>query len=357
MWAEMKPSYKPRKIQPAPQRLVSHGKFSFGTFSSQFQRVNLLEAPRAFAIPLPRPLLSFRLKEWQAFQLGNQRYFMLVVLYNAKVSALTQFIVYDKQEKKRYHFERMLPSWEVKVPGSLWEGQQRYGKDGCLIELISQLKQGRFYINVEVRSQKGLPDMVGHFEAFHDEGLVEPIVVSIPFNKNRGVYSHKCLMPMQGSLSIGDEKIEFLRQESFAIIDDHKGFYPYVMKYDWVTGAGFDKKGQLTGFNLTDNQSLAPEKYNENCLWLNGKLHLLPPVKFQRPKGVEGDWVIRDQYGMVDLVFRPVSMGKIDMNFLLLKVKYRGPFGYCNGFVKNSSGHRVEIKDYFGMGEDKYVRG
>ncbi|MBM3149128.1 MAG: DUF2804 family protein, partial [Chloroflexi bacterium] len=95
MWAEMKPFYKPRKIQPAPQSLVRVGKFSFGTFSSQFQRVNPLEAPRAFAFPLPRPFLSFRLKEWQAFQLGNQRYFMLVVLYNAKVSALAQFIVYD----------------------------------------------------------------------------------------------------------------------------------------------------------------------------------------------------------------------------------------------------------------------
>jgi len=243
------------------------------------------------------------------------------------------------------------------VPSSIWDARQSYRDKNCSIELISNLDKGRFYIAIKASGYKELPDIEGNFEAFHDKGLVEPIVVSIPFGKNRGMYSHKCLMPMQGSLSIDGKKTEFLRKESFAIIDDHKGFYPYVMKYDWATAAGFNDKGKLVGFNLTDNQSTDPERYNENCLWLDGNLHLLPPVKFERPDGVEGNWLIRDSYGMVDLVFKPDTMGTIDMNFLILKVKYRGPFGYCNGFVKDSSGNRVEIKDYFGMGEDKYVRG
>jgi hypothetical protein len=70
-----------------------------------------------------------------------------------------------------------------------------------------------------------------------------------------------------------------------------------------------------------------------------------------------GDWSIRDQHGMVDLVFKPVMAGEINMNALVLKVRYRGPFGYCNGLIISPSGNKVEINGFFGMGEDKYVRG
>jgi hypothetical protein len=164
-------------------------------------------------------------------------------------------------------------------------------------------------------------------------------------------------MPMQGSLMLGREKIEFKRNESFAVIDDHKGFYPYEMKYDWVTTAGYDDKGRLVGFNLTDNQSIDAEKYNENCLWVDGKIVLLPPVKFDRPQGVEGEWQIHDRYGMVDLYFKPVDMGKIDMNIGILKVKYFGPYGYLRGTVSDRSGARLDFNRYFGMGEQKYIRG
>jgi len=349
--------YRQRELQTAPDNLVTDGEFVFGTFSTQFKNVNPLKADKPLGVWLPEPFLDFRLKEWQAFQFGNERWFMLAVLYNAKVSALAQFIVYDKERNKKYLFEKILAPWKVKVPASIWEGSQSYRDRDCSIEIVSALAKGRFYINICIRDQKGLPDMEGHFEAIHYEGLVAPIVVSIPVGRNRGVYSHKCLMPMQGSLVLGGEKTEFLRTDSFTIIDDHKGFYPYALKYDWVTTAGRDEKGRLIGFNLTDNQTIDVEKYNENCLWVDGRLDLLPPVKFDRPQGVDGEWIIKDRYGLVDLSFTPVSMGRIDMNILALKVDYFGPLGYFSGTVRDSSGVSLDFTRYFGMGEKKYVRG
>jgi hypothetical protein len=349
--------YPTRELLTARQSLVTGGKFHFGTFKNQFREVNPLDAKNPLGYWLPRPFISFRLKEWQAFQLGNERWFILAVLYNAKVSALAQFIAYDKENKKKYIFEKIMPSWKIHVPGSIWDANQAYRDKDSFIEIGSHLGKGRFYINVKVNGNRVTPAIEAHFETFHDSGIVEPIVVSIPFGKNRGAYSHKCLMPMQGSMSIGEEKVIFTRGKSFAFMDDHKGFYPYVMRYDWLTAAGYDEQKQLTGFNLTDNQSIDPEKYNENCLWVNGKLNLLPAVKFSRPHGDMGDWGIRDQHGMVDLVFKPVMAGEINMNALVLKVRYRGPFGYCNGLIKSPSGNKVEINSFFGMGEDKYVRG
>jgi hypothetical protein len=349
--------YAQRDLLTAPDSLVTGGKFNFGTFKTQFRNVNPLEAKKPLGFWMPRAFLNFRLKEWQAFQLGNERWFILVVLYNAKISALTQFIAYDRETRTRYHFEKMLPSWIVKVPASIWDSDQNYRDKHNFIQIVSQLGKGRFYINAKIGHARRLPDIEAHFETFHEEGLVEPIVVSIPLGENRAIYSHKCLMPMQGSMSIGNEKVTFLKGKSFALIDDHKGYYPYVMKYDWVTAAAYDDEKRLIGFNLTDNQSVDSARYNENCLWVNGKLNLLPPVKFTRPYGAMGDWKIKDEYGMVDLLFKPVSMGEINMNLLFLKVKYRGPFGYCNGFIKDASGNRIDVNGYFGMGEEKYVRG
>jgi hypothetical protein len=349
--------YAQRELLTAPERLVEKGRFNFGTFGDQFKTVNPLDAKNPLGPCAPRFFLDFRLKEWQAFQLGNERWFILVILYNAKVSALAQFIAYDKRSKKRYVFERMLSPWKVRIPGSIWSSSQCYEDDGCLIEMANYLGKGRFYINVKTKDCGTAPDMEGHFEMFHDQGVVEPMVVSIPFGVNRGMYSHKCLMPMQGTLHIEGERTAFVRGQSFALMDDHKGFYPYIMKYDWLTAAGYDEQKRLIGFNLTDNQSIDPGNYNENCLWANGRLNLLPPVSFSRPEGDMGEWRIKDNYGMVDLVFKPESAGEINMNWVLLKVRYRGPFGYCAGTVRDSSGAEVRIDDYFGMGEEKYLRG
>ncbi len=349
--------YVERDLSPAPSRLVSEGKFKFGTFNTQFATVNPLDAVRPLGYKAPRALVRYRLKEWQAFQLGNRRWFMLVVLYDARFSGLAQFIAYDRQEQKRYMFSRMLPPGSIRVPSSIWDGRQSYSRAGNSIEIISRLELGRFYINIRLKGGQRLPPIEAAFETLHEDGMVEPIVVSIPFGSNRGMYSHKCLMPMQGHMSIGGSGTQFERNESFGIIDDHKGFYPYVMRYDWLTAAGYTQSGQLMGFNLTANQSIDPCRYNENCLWIDGRMHLLPPVKFSRQAGDDDRWLVRDRYGMVDLSFQPVSMQNIDTNVLLIRVRYRGPFGYCSGFIKDRYGVRHEFDGFFGMGEDKYVRG
>ena len=76
-------------------------------------------------------------------------------------------------------------------------------------------------------------------------------------------------------------------------MDDHKGFYPYVMQYDWVTGMGYSQEGKLQGFNLTDNQVRDHERFNENCLWLDGKNVSTPTYK----NSTTGwhNWYLEDQ--------------------------------------------------------------
>ncbi len=351
-----KPAYS-RAITRAPRSLVEDGRTNFGTFSTDFKEVNPLDAVRVFGVPVPRFAKYMRLKEWQAYQLGNEECFLLAVLYNQKAGLLTQFIYYDRKKRTGIKYERIVPSWKTAMPASLDDSRACYETGGYRIDYHNRLRDGMLYIDVAFRPRKELPGLYGHFEALHGAPGVRPLVVSLPLGKNRGMYSHKCLMPMRGSLCVGDSTVEFRDTDSFAIIDAHKGFYPYILKYDWITGVITGKKRGLAGFNLTDNQVINPEQYNENCLWTDGALHLLPPVKFERPGGVKGEWLIRDEFGMVDIVFTPEMENTLKMNLLVAKTDYHGPFGSFRGVIRPKTGARVAVDGFFGMGEQKYLRG
>jgi len=140
------------------------------------------------------------------------------------------------------------------------------------------------------------------------------------------------------------------------IIDDHKGYYPYRMRYDWVTGFGNDAKGRRVAFNLTDNQARDPERYNENCLWINGRVWPLPTVKVTRPGGDAGEWIVQDTEGMVDLVFVPEVANDDRFNLGFIESDYAGPLGSFRGFLRNGEGEKIQAERLYGMGERQFLR-
>lgn len=344
-----------RELSNHTDELVTKGKFNFGTFNKPFKVVNPLEAKNPFTIPLIKPFKYLRLKEWEAFQIGNKDVFLLLALYNTKSASLAYFSIYDFKEDKRYLYEKKLPMWKIKLPNSLGNTKASYESKDFTFKIYNNLDDNQITIDLIIKDFKGLPNICAHFQGIHDN-KVEPLVICQPFGENRALYSHKCLMPTNGSLTFGSNHYHFNVNDSYMIIDDHKGYYPYVMKYDWVTGIGYNSAGQLIGFNLTDNQVLDHEKYNENCIWINGKLHLLPPIKFSRAKGVDGEWIIKDEYGLVNISFTPVADCPVKMNLLLVKADYHGPYGYFHGYIKDSNKNIISVDNYFGMGEKKYIR-
>ena len=172
------------------------------------------------------------------------------------------------------------------------------------------------------------------------------------------MYSHKCVVAAEGKLRIDGQEHAFPKDQSYGLIDIHKGFYPFVMKWHWATGARFDDDGGLIGFNLTNNQVVDQRRYNENCLWMNGKRNLLPPVRFSFDRGdPRAAWRVRDDGGRVDLQFQPAIERNVDLNLLLLRSRYRGPYGSFSGNILADDGTPVPVDGCFGMAEDFYLRG
>ncbi|OWY20625.1 DUF2804 domain-containing protein [Sphingobacteriales bacterium UPWRP_1] len=346
-----------RKLQTPPAEVVNaNGRFNFGCYNAPFTRVNLLNAQKPYALPLPRFAKNLQLREWQAFQITNGRYFVMVAIYNAKKMALVQFIVYDKEQNKKWRYEKKVAPFQLQLAQGLYNTQSGYQSNNFTLAVHNHLEQERFEITARIKDFDDLPNLEANFTGFHTAAEAEPLVSVLPFAQNRGMYTHKCLMPAQGTLLLDGVATPFNRQNSAMIIDDHKGYYPYPTRYDWVTALGHTPEGILLGFNLTRNQALNPEQYNENCLWYNGKITTLPPIAVQRPNGVQNTWYIKDRYGMVDLSFTPVAHTSVNINLLLLHSRYEGPYGFFNGYIQHHSGNKIAIDQLFGMGEQFYLR-
>ena len=341
----------------SPGELVTDGRFNFGTYKEAFKTVNPLDADLGPGGLLPRAVKQLRLKEWQHFALVNEDYYISLAIFNAKTMGLAQVCVYGRRDETIKFYERFAAPWTLKLPGSLFDAGAEFNGRGFSIRIFNELSAGVHRIEFDLDRKGDLPAVAGAFTCFEDLEVCEPIVVALPFTRKVGMYSHKFICPIEGRLEVDGSESRFERSESYGLIDIHKGFYPFVMKWHWATGGGHQNNGRLVGFNLTDNQVEDQESYNENCIWSDGKIHLLPPVDFSfdsRDRMLP--WGIKDKNGMVDLTFTPRVIRSVDVNALIIKNRYRAPFGEFLGSIRTESGEEFMIDGDFGMCEDFYLR-
>jgi hypothetical protein len=344
-------------FEPAPDSIVADGAFAFGRYGSPFLRANMLDVHRPYHYPIPRTLKNWRLKEWQAYQFGDERWFFFASLYNAKVCSLVIFVAWDRQRKKKYLMRRLLPGSMFRFPESLSNSKVYYRGAHNYLESRCDYDEGRIQLTVVRGLRSPGSRFSGRFSFDCGPKAAAPSVVCLPLGLNRALYSAKMLMPMEGEFSLGGESYRFEGPSSMGIIDDHKAYYPYRMRYDWVSGFGSDAKGRRIGFNLTDNPSVRDSaRYNENCLWINGKAWPLPPVRMTRPQGDAGEWIVQDTEGMVDLVFVPEMPNDLRFNLGAIESDYSGPLGSFRGFISNGEGSKIDAALLYGAGERQYLR-
>jgi hypothetical protein len=346
-----------RSILPTPRSLVSDGRFALGTHKAPFERVNPLDARLGALWPWPRWLKNWRLKEWEHFALVNDQYYLSVALFNAKSLGLAQVCVYSRKDGAVHFYERKTPPWKISLPPNILKSRAVYEARGFSLRIENALNVGYIGIEIEIAACEGLPRITGRFRCLEPLGTSEPIVVCLPLPGRGALYSHKYTCPIEGNMTLGRTPVDFPAQRSYGLIDIHQGYYPVVMKWHWATAGGRARDGRLVGFNLTDNQVEDQDAYNENCVWQDGRLRLLPPVSFTFDRrDHRKPWVIRDRDGMVELTFEPEVVRTIDLGALLFKSRYRAPFGAFSGCLRTGDGDEIDIDDYFGMCEDFYLR-
>lgn len=341
-----------RQFQPPPPRAVERGRQILGTFNAPLEDVNLIDA--SLTPPLPRMARGFRLKEWQAVQLVNERWFAIVALFDAKVMALVQAKLFDRQTREVWKFERKVLPGAFENPRQVLDSTYAYRKPGCVVAFANRLKDGVIEVELEIPGDADRPPLVGRVVG-RSTGT-ELHVGSFPFGRGRGAVSHKAMLSAEGQLTLGETPIVFDAASSALLLDHHKGYYPYVMEWDWVTAAGV-VGGARVGLNLTRNASTDAARYNENCVWIDGAPLLLPAVTFTRVGGGTDEiWRAQDRAGRVDVRFHIEVDTRVDVNALIVRSKYRGPFGHVEGHVEPEGAERVTLDGMSAMAEEFYLR-
>ncbi|MBP7095204.1 MAG: DUF2804 family protein [Spirochaetia bacterium] len=315
----------------------------------------MLDVERPYHYPVPRFVKDLRLKEWRALHFGNERFYGMAALYDAKFFSLALITGWDKVARRRFGFRRILPGSAFRFGTTLDRSRIECRSHRTRIALDLDRSSAKARIRARSTARDAVP-----FDLFLEYGMaprsVGPQAVCLPLGLNRAIFSLKILSPIQGFLAIGDERFAIGGPDAMGMLDEHRGFYPWRMHYDWVSGFGLDQKGRRVGFNLTDNQVRDQERYNENCLWINSRVFSLPPVRVTRPHGIMGVWIVQDYEGLVDLEFKPEVPNTFRRDLLLGRADYRGPFGSFKGVIKSRDGEKVELESLYGMGERKDLR-
>ena len=336
-----------------PDSLVEDGRQHLGRFHGPPGRVNLIDAQYR---RLPRALRRWRLKEWQALQIATPSLFVNLALFDAKLIQLLQVKVYDRVRATKHLHERQLRPGAFRVADQLLDSVTAYRDRRSALRFTNRFAEGRIEVEVELEATRACPRVAGRLVVHTSRGASQ--VVSLPFTGDIGMYSHKGLFPIEGELEIGGHRHQLTTAEALALLDDHKGYYPYVMRWDWVTSAVRDTRGRALGVNLTRNQCRDPERFNENCAWIDDRCARLPAVSFER-EGAPGPgerWRIRDRDGRVALDFTPIVPGDVRLNALVIESRYRGPFGELSGRLEPEGLEPIDVERWFGMGEEFWLR-
>lgn len=348
------PNYISKKRIPVdpPEFLVDKatGKPVFGTFTKEIPNINLLDSKGLY--PFGKLLNKVRYTHWEALELHFDECAIVSAVYNMGVIGFAIVVLFDKREKKVKNWINFVPGSKAKVGANLIDSVTSQDSKNIKYHLHNMFHEGYAEAKINGKSKK-----FGDIEIdVKITNVSDPSVVNIPFEGGKSLYSQKNLFKAEGKIVVNGETFAS-NENSVAIIDDHKGFYPFNAHYDWLTSMGtaeIDGKKQIIGFNLTKNQSISQYDYNENWLWLEGKGFPLPPVEFK--KLTKNKWEIKDALGKVNLTFEADDTFAIKFNIGVLFIKYYLPFGTLSGTITNADGKEYSFNGMIGIAEDKTTR-
>ena len=325
------------------------GNCYFGTFDKEFKNMDFLKVNKPSK--LPNALNKARLTLWEATEINFDKVVLLTAVCDMALFGTALTVLYDKRTQKCTYWQEMLfPASKAEISKNLINGAETvsHGKK-VKLRYVNNFQRGEAIVNGYATGKKeGTIDYRVKLTR-----VSKPSIVNIPFDTNRPLYSQKDLFSVEGYLDFNGERF-YADENTTAIIDDHRGYYPRQAHYDWVTTMGkklIDGKEQYFGFNLTRNQSINQDDYNENLIWFEGSSTLLTPVVFKHE--TDKIWHVTDTQGMVDLHFNIGDEFLMKLTTGIINIDYHITFGSLSGYVCDPDGNKYDLDGMTGIGEDK----
>ena len=348
-----------RKVAETPSRMVEpNGTIHFGTFRTPFRDVNILDVPLyASSVKTPAFWKKFRLKEWQHYGIITPTHYFGMVIFDAKFMGVSFFYAYDRNENKRFEHGAQLPGGASVVADQMYDGICEFKQKDYLLRFENKLQDGYHKIIIDIAGKKNRPAVRGEIKILEDLNTIEPLVQVSPVTPFRPFYTHKVAAPAEGELMLGGKKISLNGKQDIALIDEQKTYYPYVSFWKWATAAGYNEYGELLAFNLCQNMISDDEDFNENCMWVDGKIYCLKAARFKfEEDNVLKPWEVKTTDGYLDLLFTPSGERAEKISVGLIESNFHQPFGLYNGRFKDEHNRIYPITNFFGLAEHHITR-
>jgi hypothetical protein len=126
----------------------------------------------------------------------------------------------------------------------------------------------------------------------------------------------QALVPVSGRVEAGGQSFDLDGDDGF--IDDSAGYHARHTAWRWSAGVGRTDDGRRVAWNLVDG--VHDGVASERTVWLDGEPHEVPALEFAADLSRVGD-----------LQFREWSARTARMNILVMRNRYRQPFGEFSG--------------------------
>jgi hypothetical protein len=255
----------------------------------------------------------WRLKEWDFHQISNGKIMVQVNFFNITVASMLSAKVIDVTNGKviadtgiihLFTKNRFLLPLKGDVPNFF-----RYaGKKGT-VEFLT--RKDHRHITFEGKYNNAPFNINLRMDIMEDH---ENITIVTPFKDMPTRFfmtTKQNCMPCEGTVQIGAEKIEFSKDDTFAVMDWGRGVWPHANEWYWGNGAtyleGKDGKKHIFGFEIT---WMIGDETNatETCLFYDGKAHKIGAVDVEEFPGTKGwmqPWLVTCEDGSFDMSLSP----------------------------------------------------
>lgn len=326
----------------------------FGVMTHPFSELNILDADlEIFGLKLPWGLKNFRLKEWQHFGIIGERYYFGMIILDAKFSSLSFFYGVDLSNGKLFVFSRNPLFARRVLSRELFHGECYFNHLGYFMEFDNRLSKGFHRLMARVSSPRRGGSVSAEFLVHEDLEKIQPLVLVSPLGENKPLYTHKAACPCEGKVRIpGMDDIILEADKTVCLIDVHKGYYPYRTFWNWATFGFYDDNGRLIAMNACENLVRNDEEFNENCVWVDGKIGLMSAVRFELDReDLFSPWKIHSTDGELDLAFSPVGEHAKRLNLGVVASEFHQLYGRFEGRIPGVDGDHIQVPNVVGICE------
>lgn len=300
------------------------------------------------ALKTPR----YRLKEWDYYYVGNDRYGLATTLADNGYMWLASVTFFDFANKGEVTRTKMgFFRSPFKMPETSEQGDVHF-------------KKGAFRISYEVHGKSRIIKVnmprFANTDTLSAEITLTPqindsMVIVTPFHKAKHFYYNQKinLLKASGQIVFGPKSYN-MSDNCFGVLDWGRGVWEYKNTWYWSSLSGM-QDGHLIGFNLGygfgDTSSAS-----ENIAFFDQETIKLDDIQFDIPTYEQGfsymkTWKITDASGRIDLEFTPILDRKSKTSVVVISSDQHQVFGFFKGFIKRKDGSKIEIKNMIGFAE------